>query len=199
MAPHLDAARLFGNVAQDLMIQPDLAATHERIVSMAVKLTGCATAAILTGGPSAELRTTASTDPPLTASLARIAAETGQGPAAEALGCRHGFAVPSLRRERRWPEYAQRVLAETAIRSEVAYPLRVAGADFGVLSLVCVEDGYFTGDAAAAAEIYAGHALLALLHAKERRKAANLEVALASNREIGMAIGYSVVVLARVA
>jgi hypothetical protein len=188
-APNLDAARLFLNVAQDLMIQPDLAATHERIVSMAVKLTGCTSAAILTLPPSAEVRVTASTDPLLTSSLAGIATETSQGPAVQALRCRSGLAAGSLPQERRWPAYARRVLAETVIRSEAAYPLRADGCDFGVLSINSVEDGYFTDDLCSVAELYAGHALIALLHAKDRHKAAHLEIGLVSNREIGMAIG----------
>ncbi|HEX8094873.1 GAF domain-containing protein, partial [Jatrophihabitans sp.] len=161
----LDAARLFVNVAQDLMSQADLVGTYERVVSMALNLTGCTSAAILTGTPSAEVRVTASTDPLLTAPLARIAAETGQGPVVQALGCRSGFASQSLPQETRWPDYAHRVLAETAIRSEAAYPLRADGHDFGVLSVYSVEDRYFAEDIRAVAEIYAGHALMALMHA----------------------------------
>jgi GAF domain-containing protein len=187
--PNLDAARLLLNVAQDLMTQPDITATHERIVSMAVKLTGCTSAAVLTASPSAAVRVTASTDPRLTAPLARIAAETGQGPAAQALGCHSGVAAASLPQERRWPEYARLVLAETAIRSEAAYPLQIDGCDFGVLSMHSVEDGYFTDDLCAVAGIYAGHAGMALLRAKDRHKAIHLEIGLVSNREIGMAIG----------
>jgi len=189
LTPDLAAARVFANVTQDLMTRADIAVTHERVVSMALKLTGCTSAAILTVVPSAEVRVTTSTDPQLATSLARIAAETGEGPAAQALGCGAGHACHSLPRERRWPDYATRVLAETSIRSEAAYPLRAQGQDFGVLSLHSVEDGYFTDDICAVAEIYAGHALMALMHVRERTKAANLEIALASNREIGMAIG----------
>jgi GAF domain-containing protein len=188
VTPDLDAARLFANVAQDLMIQSDAAATHERIVSMAVKLTGCTAAALLTVG-SAEVRTTASTDPQLTGPLGRIAGETGQGPARQALGGRCGVVAASLATERRWPEYARRVLAETAIRSEAAYPLHLDGCDFGVLSLHSVEHDYFTDDLCSVAEIYAGHALMAMLHARERDKASHLEIGLVSNRDIGMAIG----------
>lgn len=187
--PNLDAARLFVHVAQDLMTQPDVAATQERIVSMAVKLTGCTSAAILTILPSAEVRITASTDPVLAASLAQITVETAEGPAVQALGRRQALAAASLPRERRWPEYARRVLAETPVRSETAYPLQAEGYDFGVLSLHSIEDGYFTDEIRAAAEIYAGHALMASMFAKERNKAANLEIGLVSNREIGTAIG----------
>jgi GAF domain-containing protein len=191
MAPHptLDAARVFVHVAQDLMSQPDLATTRAQIVSLAVTLTGCTSAALLTVTPSTEVRVVAGTEPQLCASLARIATQTAQGPAVAARGCAHGIAAVSMPQERRWPEYAQQVLAATAIRSEAAYPLQVEGQDFGVLSLHSVEDGYFTDDIHATAEIYAGHSLLALLHARERDKTANLEIGLASNREIGMAIG----------
>jgi len=187
--PTLDAARLFVNVAQDLMTQPDLETTRERIVSMAVKLTGATSATLLIVTPSAEVRIAVSTDPVVTAPLVQIATQTGQGPVLQALGAPDGVTAVSLRQERRWPEYAQRVVAETAVRSEAAYPLQMAGQDFGVLSLHSSEDGYFTDDIRAAAEIYAAHALMALLHAKERTKALNLEIGLASNREIGMAIG----------
>lgn len=187
--PSLDAARLFVNVAQDLMTQPDITATQERIVSMAVKLTGCTSAAILTVKPSAELVVNASTDPMVAAPLADIVTETAEGPVVQALGCRRVVACESLPRERRWPDYSERMLAGTAVRSEIAHPLQLDGTDFGVLSLHSDEDGYFTDDVCAIAEIYAGHAMMALLHARERNKAANLEIGLASNREIGTAIG----------
>jgi transcriptional regulator with GAF, ATPase, and Fis domain len=187
--PNLDAARLFLNVAQDLMAQPDLAATRERIVSMAVKLTGATSAALVTVTPSAEVRVLATTDPVVAAPLAQITTATSEGPALQAIGARHGVAAVSLPQECRWPEYVQRVMAVSAVRSELAYALQVDGQDFGVLSLHSTEDGYFTDDIRAAAEIYAGHALMALLHAKEHNKVVNLEIGLASNREIGTAIG----------
>jgi GAF domain-containing protein len=187
--PGLDAARLFVNVAQDLMTQPDLAATHERIVSMAVKLTGCTSAAILTVRPPAGPAVGASTDPQLAAQLGRIAAGTTDGPAVQAQLLGRGLNCPSMDSERRWPEYARRVLSETAIRSEAAYPLRAEGCDFGVLSMYSVEDGYFRDEVCSVAEIFTGHALMAMLLANERNKAANLEIGLLSNREIGMAIG----------
>jgi GAF domain-containing protein len=142
--PPVAAARLLLNVAQDLTAQPDLAATYERIASVAVTVTGCTSAAILTATPSGESRVTASTDP---------------------------------------------MLDGTAIRSEGAYPLRNDGSDFGVLSLRSVEDGFFTDDLHTLAEIYAGHAVLALQHVWARNKALNLEIGLVSNRDIGVAVG----------
>jgi GAF domain-containing protein len=187
-ASDLGVARQFSTVAHDLMTQPDLAMTRARIVSAAVELTGCTSAALGSVKASTGLAVSAGTDLPLAAQLARIAVETSGGTALQAtLG--QAAACPSVRRERRWRHYAQRVLLETPVRSEVSYPLQLPECDFGVLSLYSDQDGYFTEDARATAEIYAGHVLMALSHARERDRAANLEIGLASNREIGIAIG----------
>jgi GAF domain-containing protein len=189
---NVDAARLFLNIAHDLMTQPDLAATHDRIVSMACKVTGCESASIFKASSPEAWSLGAGTDADLAARLAHILAVTSEGPMLEAQATGRGVSSPALEQELRWPEYAQRVVSVTPIRSEVAYPLRAGGHDFGVLVLQATAAGYFNEDECAIAELFAGHAAMALMHASERNKTANLEVALTSNREIGKAIGILV-------
>lgn len=190
--PNMDTARVFFNIAQDLMNQPDLAAAHERIVSMASKVTGCYSASIVRVSSPATWSVSAGTHHDLAERLAQILTVTSEGPALQAQTTGRGISSPSLELEARWPEYSQRVVSVTAIRSEVAYPLRAGGHEFGVLVMQSTVDGYFKEDECAVAELFAGHAAMALMYASERNKTANLEIALTSNREIGKAIGILV-------
>ena len=189
---NVDVARLFFNIAHDLMTQPDLAATHERIVSMACKVTGCESASIFKASSPETWSVSAGTDADLAARLWQIMTVTSEGPALQAQATGQGVSSQSLEKESRWPEYAQRMVSVTPIRSEVAYPLRAGGHDFGVLVLQATAAGYFNEDECAIAELFAGHATMALMYASERNKTANLEIALTSNREIGKAIGILV-------
>lgn len=187
--PTVNAARLFFNIAQDLMTQPNLAAAQEQVVSMASKVTGCTSASIVKAFPPGTWSVSAATDHDLAVRLTQITAATSDGPVPQAQATGRPVCSQSLEQELRWPEYAQRVVSVTGIRSEAVYPLRVNGEDFGVLVLHSTADGYFSEDECAVAEIFAGHAAMALMYANERNKTANLEIALESNREIGKAIG----------
>jgi GAF domain-containing protein len=190
--PKVDAARLFFDIAQDLMAQPDLAAARKQVVSMASKVVGCSSASIVRTTSPQTWSVLAATDDDLAARLAQILSATLDGPVAQAqaTGCR--ISSRSLERDSRWPEYAKRVVSVTAIRSEAAYPLHVDGQDFGVLAMHSTTDGYFSEDECAMAELLAGYAAMTMTFAAERNKVANLEIALESNREIGKAIGILV-------
>lgn len=192
LMPNVATARLFFNIANDLMSQPDLAATHERIVLIACKVTGAESASIVRANTPENWSVSATTDHDLAARLAQMLTVTSEGPALEAQTSGCGVSSGALERELRWPEYARRMVSVTAIRSEVAYPLRSGGHDFGVLVMHSPVDSYFSEDDCAVAELFAGHAAMALMVASERTKATNLEIALTSNREIGKAIGILV-------
>jgi GAF domain-containing protein len=140
-------------------------------------------------GPHEVLRFDATRDDSVLAAVESAAAETGEGIAAESLSLRSTVRSDDLTVERRWPQFTARVVSSTPIRSALAYFLRLDDVDLGVLALYAREPGFFNAETRELAAVYADHAAVALSHALDQDRVDNLERALESNREIGVALG----------
>src|SRR6266498_5926880 len=88
MSRRVDIAQLFATVARDLTAQPGMSATADRVADVAAKLIGCGWAAVGRMGPHEALRFDATRDDSVLAAVESVAAETGQGIAAESLSLR---------------------------------------------------------------------------------------------------------------
>jgi GAF domain-containing protein len=184
-----DIAQSFAVVARDLSTQSGVAATTDRVAEMAAKLIGCGWAAVGRLGSHGAVVFDSSGDSPVLTRIESITSATGDGVAWEALRRRDSVLVHDLATERRWPSFTARVLAETPVRSALAYFLRLDEIDLGVLALYAAEPRFFTEQTAEVAAIFADHAAIAVSHALDQDKVTNLEEALRSNREIGVALG----------
>jgi transcriptional regulator with GAF, ATPase, and Fis domain len=187
--PGVELVRALVNVGRDLAEQPDVASTAERVVTIATTLIGCQWAGLArpTSGP--RVRYQASTDEDLFNVLAAIDTDTGQGVTRHTLLATQFVAASDVGSDRRWPEYGDRVHAETPIRSALAYPLRVHGTSLGTLALFADTPHFFNDAVQGIAAVYADHASLALAFAAEHGRITNLERALDSNRNVAMAMG----------
>lgn len=115
---------------------------------------------------------------------------TRQGPGLAAAFGRASCRAVDLTAERRWPAFAQATVRLTPVRSVLAIRLPGEGAAaLGALSLYADRPGAFDDAAELVAGALAGHAALAVTAARQRERIENLDRALRSNREIGMAIG----------
>lgn len=121
--------------------------------------------------------------------VAAISAATGEGVAWQALRERGKVLVEDLNSEARWPQYAARMRTETPIRSVLGYCLTLDDLVLGAMLLYSTEPGYFTDAICRFGDVYADHAAIALARVTDHERAENLEAALQSNREIGMAVG----------
>jgi transcriptional regulator with GAF, ATPase, and Fis domain len=186
---HLDLAQTFASVALALSEPPELPVTTQRIVESAVKLIGCPWAEVSHLRDGKRLVLDAGTDPEVLGTLTDIVERTGQGVALQAHLDRKACHSADLAQETRWREYVAEVLAKTPIRSIVAYFLELDDQDLGVLTLYAPTGGFFTDEICQLASIYADHAAIALAFATEHSRAGNLQTALQSNREIGIALG----------
>jgi GAF domain-containing protein len=119
----------------------------------------------------------------------RIEQRLHEGPAWDAHAQRVPAAAEDLPAERRWPTYARLVASDTSIRSLFAVPLLAGRELLGALINYADRPAFFAGDRGHRAELLAAHAGAALGAVSARIKAANLEVALRTNREIGTAMG----------
>jgi GAF domain-containing protein len=185
-----DGSELFARVARELAEQADLRRTTERLLELVVELTDCSIAALwsLASGNRASLQ--AATDPEAARQLSRILRDIDEGPATTVLISHQVVLIEDTQAESRWPRYLA-ALAESGlpVRSVLGYSLRVADRQLGALLLYSAKPGYFTDELLQIGSVLADHAAIALDAAISAEKAANLNVALQSNRRIGMAIG----------
>jgi len=88
-----------------------------------------------------------------------------------------------------WPRLAGRVVAETPVRAMLAVPLILDGRRNGALNLFADRAGAYGEESTESATILAAFATVAIARALETERAEQLQQGLASNREIGAAIG----------
>jgi GAF domain-containing protein len=149
---------------------------------------GCDHVAISITRRRVGLETVAATDevPPRVDALQ---CETGEGPcwtgAFEHEICR----IDDLAGEERWPAFCRRAVEEIGVRSMLSFPLCTQGDTTGVMNLYGRRPAAFDVYSHAVGRLLAAHAAIALSAVREQERADNLEDALRSSREIGMAIG----------
>jgi GAF domain-containing protein len=185
----MDSARWFAALARDLAEQPDRDATASRVLELITGATGCSVAAIAHLSPQGVLIFDHATDKEMVARISAITTGTDEGAAWHALRQRGTVRVEDLNTESRWPRYTARMRAETPIRSAQGYCLILDNLVLGAMMLYSTEPGFFTDAICRFADVYADHAAIALARVSDHERAENLETALQSNREIGMAVG----------
>jgi GAF domain-containing protein len=189
----MDSARWFAALARDLAEQADRDATASRVLELITGATGCSFAAIAHLSPQGVLIHNHATDREMLSKVAAISTSTGEGVAWHALRQRATVRVDDLETESRWPQYTARLRAETPIRSALGYCLILDNLVLGAMLLFSTEPNFFTETICRFADVYADHAAIALARVSDHERAENLETALQSNREIGMAVGILMV------
>lgn len=115
--------------------------------------------------------------------------ETGEGPCLDSIRSQRFESDPDIARGAAWPRLAEQVLARTPVRGMVGYRIMVGQRKAGALNLFSDTPGALTAEAANMGAILASFASVALAAADARENANGLREALASNREIGQAVG----------
>jgi hypothetical protein len=117
--------------------------------------------------------------------------ELGSGPCVDSVLEDSVHLSGDLAHDARWPAYGARVAEELGVRSVLAYRLTLVAEPELIAALNLYSDvpEAFDAEAQWAGTLLATHAAWAVSMALTQERAANLEVALESNREIGTAIG----------
>jgi hypothetical protein len=115
--------------------------------------------------------------------------DTGQGPCLEALAKDDLTRSNDLVAEQRWPKFCAQVVEETPVRSMFGVRLMLAGSDRGALNFYATDMNAFTDLDLGIGAVLSTLSSLTLLNSVERQRAGNLEIALNSGRQIGMAMG----------
>ncbi len=115
--------------------------------------------------------------------------EVGEGPCLEASTDGVVQVDNDIAAGSRWPRLAAIVVERTPVRAMMGVPLIDEGHRSGALNVFSDRSGVFDDDAAQTAAILASFASVALAGARHSVRAEQLEEGLATNREIGAAVG----------
>ncbi|MCT2584261.1 GAF and ANTAR domain-containing protein [Actinophytocola gossypii] len=180
-----DLSTALADMARDLLAQPTLQATLDRIVAHAVDLVdGCESAGILIVRRG-ETQSLAATD-----DLAResdmLQGEVGEGPCLDAtLRAEQIFRIPDVANDKRWPKYGPRAV-DLGIHSALGFLLFTEDENLGALNMYARRTHAFPEDTGHAGWLLASHAAVAFANARTDDQ---LRAAVATRQEIGEAVG----------
>jgi ANTAR domain-containing protein/GAF domain-containing protein len=168
--------------------QPDgLRAT--RVVKLAAEsVPGSEHAGITLINGSKEPETIASTGE-LPIKVDQVQYDTGEGPCLQALVENDIVWSGDLATDDQWPRFGPRAVQDTGVRSMVSFRLFLPGQHRGALNFYSLQPRAFDDLAVSIGAIFASYASITLLSSLHSDRAMNLERALETNREIGVAIG----------
>ena len=182
-------AEVFADLARHLEAETSPERTQNRVTGAAVlTVDGCDHAAISIVRRRGGIETVAATDdvPPR---VDAIQYDTGQGPCLTAISEHVTYVIDDLAGDDRWPLFSRRAVEETGVRSMLSFRLFLRGDTMGALNLYSRQPAVFDEHTHAVGTVLAAHAAIALSAAQSRERAGQMEDALGSNREIGMAMG----------
>lgn len=187
----LEWARQFSTLAAELKQLHGTSAVLQRIAQRATEVASCPWAAIARATDRRPV-VAATSDPAVAQLIEEIQATAGGGPTWHAVLHGEGVYVADLAEDHRWPEHLRELLAHTPVRSIAAFPLQLSEQRLGALTLYGDRSHAFPDQVLEAASVYAEHAAIALEMDRTEMRADNLEIALRTSREIGIAIGILV-------
>jgi GAF domain-containing protein len=178
----------FAVMAQRLHSGKTVDESFQIVVESAVALIdGCDRAAIgvLDGD---KFRSAAATDDVMR-QIDRMQDQVGEGPCLEASADAIVQVDNDITVDCRWPKLAPLVIEQTPVRAMLAVPLVHEGRRSGALNIFADTAGAFTDESVGQAAILAAFASVAVAGAAQSERAAQLEEGMATNREIGAAVG----------
>ena len=178
----------FAVLAQRLRDGKSADEIQQIVVESAVQLIdGCDRAAIgvLDGE---KFRSAAATDD-IMRLIDELQNEVGEGPCLEASVDNVAQVDNDIATGSKWPRLAAIVVERTPVRAMLAVPLVDEGRRSGALNVFADSTDAFDGEAVDNAAILAAFASVALSGAGHAARAEQLEVGMATNREIGAAVG----------
>jgi hypothetical protein len=180
---------LYGDLGRQLSAYEREADAFAALTSTAVARVPGAEWASVTRGRNGTFVTLAATDPDAER-LDRIQYELGTGPCVDAILEDTSFTSGELAEDRRWPEFARLATEATDVHSMLSFRLFVENDDLiAGLNLYSTRPHAFDDGAVLVGTVLATHGALAVAAAGARERAAGLQRALLSNRDIGVAMG----------
>lgn len=180
----------FADVERRLLGHDDMESALAVITEIAAQEVPGAEHAGVTLGSNGRFKTIAPTDA-VANRVDQIQYDLGTGPCVDAALDDNVYCAPDLRRDERWPEFGKRAAETTGIVSMLSFRLYLEydAKLIGALNMYSTEPAAFGDESIAAGVLLATHGALAVAGAAAREKAMNLEKALETSRNIGVAMG----------
>jgi hypothetical protein len=183
-----DTAATFQALAALTYVGEDYDAIYRAICDTATRLVdGCDHASLMLLRNGKPITVAASDD--VAALIDGFEREIGDGPCLDAIEDEAAFVDADLTDGSPWPDLDARVLAETPVRGMAGLRLIDDQGKTGALNLFSDTPGALTDTSVDQAIMLVSFVSVALIAAREKRNADTLRAGLASNREIGKAIG----------
>ncbi|MDT4925684.1 MAG: hypothetical protein QOG01_3397 [Pseudonocardiales bacterium] len=164
-------------------------AALEAVTARSLKVIPGAEAAGVTRARDAGFETLAATSD-LTRRVDAIQYELGTGPCVSAALTASVFRADDLASDDRWPEFGRRAAEETGVFSMLSFRMFFEDDEFiAALNLYSTQPKAFDTESALIGLAFVTYGALAITSARRLERIVNLERALASNRDIGVAIG----------
>jgi GAF domain-containing protein len=182
------ADEVFRRLADLVYTCDDYPQMYQAICEAALGLVeGCHHASLMLeqGG---RLLTVAATDE-IARRIDRLERQIGEGPCVDAIKEDTAQLEPDLTIGSAWPRLSERIVAETPVRSMAGFRLVVDDRKAGALNLFSDDPYGLTGASVDQAGVLAAFTSVTLAAATHREQARTLREGLASNREIGKAVG----------
>jgi GAF domain-containing protein len=178
----------FESVAKALIAARDPRQAFDAILTLGVETVGGEHAGITL------LRRGQFETPAATGELPRrvdaIQYELGSGPCVDAVLDHKIYRTGDLAGDIRWPEFGTRTVVETGVVSMLSFRLFLEEDDaLAALNFYSTQPDAFDESTTLTGGVFATHAAIALAAAGRQERINNLEQALESNREIGVAMG----------
>ncbi len=183
-----DPATVFRDLARLVYDGDDYEEMYQAVCDAAVHLVdGCHHASIMLE-QRGHITTAAATDD-IAREVDRLEQETEEGPCVDAIHEETAQLDADLTSASTWPLLRERVVEETPVRGMAGFRLVVDDRKVGALNLFSDHPGALTETSVDQAAVLAAFASVALIAASHQEQARTLRDGLASNREIGKAIG----------
>lgn len=187
-----DPATVFRALAEIVYQGRDVAEVYAAVCTAATLVVpGCDHASLMLrrGGGYA----TVGASDPVARRIDKLELVVGEGPCLDAIADEAAQIDADLTAHSAWPTLAARIVAETPVRGSMGFRLLVDRHKVGALNLFSDRAGVFGRASAERAIILAAFAGIAAVAAAHGQEADSLRRGLASNREIGSAIGMLMV------
>jgi hypothetical protein len=186
----VELAKVFAEIGRELGESTESDAVFDTLTRLAVDRVPGAEQASVTRGRNGHFETLAPTNEVVVA-VDKLQYELGSGPCVDALLTDTVFLTGNLAADGRWPKFGARAQQVTGINSMLSIRLFVEsdGSILAGLNMYSFEPDAFDETSLHMGLILATHGTLAVQAATARHKAENLNRALATSRDIGIAIG----------
>jgi hypothetical protein len=182
-------ANLYASVGGRLTSHTRTADALEALTATAVQMVPGAEHAGITRGQPGYFETVAATGD-LVVRTDAIQYELGSGPCVDAVLQEAVFRTGDLREDARWPEFGRLAFEATAVVSMLSFGVFLeAGEQVVGLNMYATKPNAFGAESETIGTLLATHGGLAVAAASVYERAGNLELALTSNREVGVAMG----------